>query len=284
LKILGVFMHDYPVLSVALRERVLSYLGRPMSSPGTRAVNTLLRAYTTKVPWESVFRIAKRMRTPILDQCPRWPEEFWTDAIEHGGGGTCFESNYAFLALLRSMGYEGYLTINHMGESIGCHAAIVLLVDGQKQLLDVGIPLHKTLQLHPDRMTRVSSAFHTYIVTPQPEGQYLVERTHHPKRYIYTLVDKAVANDPYQTAVTQDYGTNGLFLDRVIMTKVIDEKIWRFNSSDHPLRLEAFDRSSKTEILLPERLLARRLASHFGMDRQIIQDALDAVGSNPLKV
>lgn len=270
-------MYDYPVLSAALRERVLTYLGRPTSSPGTRAVNTLLRAYIAKVPWESVFRIAKRTRTPMLDQCPRWPEEFWADALEHGGGGTCFESNYAFLALLRSLGYEGYLTINNMGESIGCRTAIVLRLDGQKQLVDVGIPLHRTLQLHPDRMTRVSSAFHTYIVTPQSEGHYLVERTHHPKRYMYTLVDKVATNAPYQAAVTQDYGDNGLFLDRVIITKVIDGKIWRFNSSDHPLHLEAFDRNSKTEILLPENLLARRLASCFGMDRQIIQDALDAL-------
>ena len=52
----------------------------------------------------------------------------------------------------------------------------------------------------------------------------------------------------------------------------------------YPLRLEAFDRASKTEILLPEKLLARRLASNFGMDRQVIQDALNALASTQPKV
>ena len=167
-----------------------------------------------------------------------------------------------------------------MGESIGCHTAMVLLLDGQKQLVDVGIPLHRAAQLHPDRITRVSSAFHTYIITPRPEGHYVVERTHHPQRYVYTVLDQPVFNDHYRAATIQDYGKEGLFLDRIIISKVIEGKIWRFNSSDHPWHLEAFDRTSKAEILLPENLLARRLASHFSMGRQVIQDALDVVASD----
>lgn len=272
-------MFDYPELPASLCDRVLNYLGCPPLKAETRAVNGLISAYVRKVPWESAFRIVKRGRTPGIEERPRWPEEFWSDAIERGGGGTCFESNYAFLALLRSFGYAGYLTINNMGEAVGCHTAIVLLLNGQKRLVDVGIPLHKSLLIRSDQTTRTPTYFHTYLVRPIGGDQYAIERTNHPKRNIYTLVDQPVADHVYRAAMCRDYGEQGLFLDRVIINKVIDGKIWRFNSSELPLQLEAFDRRNKTEILLPAPLLARRLAMHFRMERAVIQMALDVVNA-----
>ena len=113
-------------LSPELTRAVLSYLGVPAAPPTLDLIDTIVTAYTRTVPWESAFRIAKRARTPDTADCPRWPDEFWTDALTRGGGGTCFESNYALFSLLRALGYEGYLTINNMGETVGCHAAIVL--------------------------------------------------------------------------------------------------------------------------------------------------------------
>lgn len=270
-------MIDYPVLSASLRDRVLSYLGYSRAKPSTQALNSLLIAYVQKVPWESVFRIAKQQRTHRQEERPRWPEEFWLDAINHGGGGTCFESNYAFLALLRALGYEGYLTINNLRNVQGNHSAIVLLLNGQKRLVDVGIPLYTSLRLHETQSTRIASYFHTYIAHPQGDGHYAIERTNHPNRALYTLLDHPVTNTTFRAAMLQDYGTQGRFLDRVLINKVIEGKVWRFDSSDRPLRIEAIEPTSKTEILLPASLLARRLASYFTMDRMIVQLALDSI-------
>jgi len=75
---------------------ILAYLKCPPGSPAIRPLNRLIRAYIRSVPWESVFRIAKSASTPDVAQRPRWPDEFWHDAIQSGGGGTCFETNYAF--------------------------------------------------------------------------------------------------------------------------------------------------------------------------------------------
>jgi hypothetical protein len=75
-------MTDYSTLTVTLRDRVLAYLNVLVARPGLRALNGLIAAYVQKVPWESVFRIVKRQRTPQVSDRPRWPEEFWTDAIQ----------------------------------------------------------------------------------------------------------------------------------------------------------------------------------------------------------
>ena len=270
-------MTDYPILSAPLRDRVLSYLGCAPARPSTQVLNRLIIAYVQKVPWESVFRIAKHRHTPAVEARPRWPEEFWVDAIERGGGGTCFESNYAFLAFLRALGYAGYLTINDMGETHGCHSALVLLLNGQKRLVDVGIPLYTSLRLPVAQSTRTASYFHTYIARLVGDGRYTLERTNHPNRYLYTLLDQPVPDATYRAALIQDYGQQGLFLDRVIINKVIEGKVWRFDSRDRPLRIEAIEPTNKTEILLPDSLLARRLASYFAMERAVIQLALNNI-------
>lgn len=270
-------MIDYPVLSGPLRDRVLSYLGYPLAKPSTQALNSLIIAYVQKVPWESVFRIAKQHRMPMPEECPRWPEEFWLDAIERGGGGTSFESNYAFLALLCALGYEGYLTLNDRGEQHGNHSALVLRLNGQKRLVDVGIPLYTSLRLHETQSTRIASYFHSYIAHPKGDARYTIERTNHADRHLYTLLDQPVANTTYQAAMRQEHSQQGLFLNRIIINKVIEGKVWRFDSSDHPLRIEAIEPTNKTEILLPASLLARRLASYFAMDRATIQLALDNI-------
>ena len=111
---------------------ILAYLQCPPESPGIRPLNRLIRAYIRNVPWESVFRIAKSASTPNSTERPRWPDEFWHDAIQSGGGGTCFETNFALFWLLQQLGYTGYLTINDMGEQSGCHAAIILHLNGWK--------------------------------------------------------------------------------------------------------------------------------------------------------
>ena len=91
-------------------DRILRFL-QIRQQPTTLAfLDELVTAYTRRVPWESAFRIAKRATTPVTADCPRWPAEFWKDAQERGGGGTCFESNYAFFWLLQRLGFDGYLT------------------------------------------------------------------------------------------------------------------------------------------------------------------------------
>lgn len=261
----------------ALAHAALGLLGCRAGAPTLRQLNQLISAYVRAVPWESAFRIAKRAATGQTAACARWPAEFWRDAIERGGGGTCFESNYAFWSLLRSLGYEGYLTINDMGQQRACHTAIIVMIDGAKYLADVGIPMHHAVPINPHAPTRRRSTFHTYIVRPAGEQRYEIERTRHPGRNIYTLLDRPVPPTAYESAVEQDYGPDGLFLRRVVITKVIDNVIWRFNSTEQPFMLESFDTTGTKRTLPLPAQPAAMLAAHFGMDEATITRALDAV-------
>jgi arylamine N-acetyltransferase len=263
---------------------ILSFLdvanNRPADLP---LLDSLVGAYTRSVPWESAFRIAKKARVmddPDLGELVdsvRWPAEFWNDAINRGGGGTCFESNYAFFTLLKALGYKGYLTINNMGDSIGCHTAIVLNINGCRWIADVGLPLYVPLLLDPAQETERDSLFHHYTVRPGGGGTYQIDRDRHPKSNCFTLVDLPVDDKVYRSATIKDYGPNGHFLDRVIVNMVIDDQVWRFNSDELPLHLECFHNDRRTNYPLKQNNPQVAIAERFGLDQEVVQIALSAV-------
>lgn len=261
-------------LNPTLAGQVLDYLGLRRALPTLGFLDLLIQRYTASVPWESAFRIAKRSRTALLEDCPRWPEEFWQDALARGGGGTCFESNYAFISLLRALGFAGYLTINDMEETTGCHTAIILTLQGKLWLVDAGYPLYTTMPLESSTSRR-HCRFHTYTLTPNGDNRYQVKRDKHPQLYAFTLVNQPVDEVTYRSATTANYDTQGFFLDRVIITKVIDHQVWRFNSGERPFHLEAFENGARTDYPLQDNP-AVEVAEHFGMNLDIVRMALRA--------
>ena len=259
-------------LSSPLTRMVLTRLGVAAAPPTLSLLDALVNAYVRAVPWETVFRIVKRERVKETAVCPRWPDEFWTDNLERGGGGTCFESNYAFFSLLRALGYEGYLTINNMGDSIGCHSAIILLVDGMKWLVDAGYPLYAPVPVSPHGVMHRATTFMNYTIRPDGENVYQVEQWPHPNTNAFTLIDRPVADADYRAATTRDYGENGLFLDRIVINKIVDNQLWRFNSAELPWRLNRFKDGLQYDVVL-DGDAATAVARHFGMNEKVTQAA-----------
>lgn len=263
-------------LSPKLTNQILKYLGCDRETPSIRYLNRLIQAYNCHVPWESVSRIIKRHTTVDTTLCPRWPEEFWDEALSFGTGGTCFECNLAFYTLLTLLGFTGYLTINDM-ESPACHTASLISLPRQKYLVDVAIPIYCAIPVHSEKITKRLTQYHHYTIRPVGNSKYRVERSHHPKRYIFTLVDVPVPIEDYKMAVAKDYEEGGYFLDRVIIVKVIGNKLWRFSSMDRPFILESFDKTSKEEVKLTPARLEQSLADCFGIPARKIAAALSYV-------
>jgi hypothetical protein len=260
-------------LSNTFVKDILDYLGCPPKQPGLQYLNRLIHSYIRKVPWESVSRIIKRHTTLETKSCPRWPEEFWSAAIQYGFGGTCFESSLAFYSLLTALGYEGYLTVNDMGDSRGCHAAIILIFAGKKYLVDITIPVHAAICMDPQKTVRRKTALFDYILRPVSNDRYEAERS--PGKNLFTLIDVPVSLPDYFAIVEDDYTeTTGRFLKSVVMVKVIDGRAQRFFSDQKPCKLESFDRTGKMETFLEPHILPHTLAGLFQMPEDSISAAL----------
>jgi len=274
---------DMTLISNSLATDILDYLGLSTKTPTMRYLNQLIHAYIRRVPWESVSRIIKRYTTPETKDCPRWPEEFWQDAMSYGFGGTCFESSLAFYSLLTTLGYAGYLTVNDMGDTSGCHAAIVLLLNGDKYLVDITIPVHAAIRLDPQKVVRRRTPLFNYILRPVSENKYEVERSHYQSNNLFTLIDVPVSLTEYQTIIEDDYTeSRGLFLKRVVMVKVVYEKGQRFFSDQLPFKLESFDRAGRMEKYIEPKNLPHALAEVFQMPEDSISAALAWIQNPPM--
>lgn len=260
-----------------MTEKVLNHLECPRKAPTLHYLNRLIHAYIRKVPWESVSRIIKRRTTPDTRDCPRLPEEFWSDALQHGFGGTCYESSLAFYSLLMSLGYEGYLTVNDMGETRGCHAAITILFGGQKYLVDVTIPVHVAVRINPCRVTRRRTLLYNFALHPVRKNVYEVMRSHHPNRVAFTLIDVPVSLPDYHLILQNDYLETGYFNKSVVINKVIKNRTTRFFSDQKPYKLERFNRHGKRETPLRIKSLPRMLAETFHMPEGEIAVALSYI-------
>ena len=272
-------MSDTAPLPPEITRRVLRRFGLEDAPPPNRqTLRYLLNQYTRIVPWESASRIVRRAGHQRLEDCAALGAVFWENALAHGTGGTCYESNYAFFGLLRRLGYQGCLTVNNMGDAIGCHTAIIVWLDGDKTLVDVGLPIYAPLPIRAGQETVAESPFFTYRVEPLGNDVYDIWRDRHPNPKAFTLIDKPVADAPYRQAAMQDYQPpTGLFLDAVVINKVIDGQLWRFNSHDLPLHIQAFVDGQRRDVPLGDDA-AGQLAERFKIDRGILAAALDVPG------
>ncbi len=261
------------------RDRVLAWLGVP--APGrTRAwLDALLVAYGHRVPWESASRIVRRRRHATPDACVAAPPAFWDAAMQRGLGGTCFESNAALAALLASVEIPSTLTINDMPPSVGVHTALIVEAEGERFVVDAGYPLYAAVPLpRGDAPSEVPTPWGTFSAAPSPagDGRYTIVQRPHPRAHAFELVDRPVPASAYERATCDDYGPGGLFLDRVVVRKIVAGDVWRFTTGDQPWVLERFRSGTRTTEPLPDDVdgVAVRLARHFTIDEATVREAL----------
>lgn len=267
-----------PPVPPSLADAVLRYLGVPAPRADQAWLDTLVQHYGQRVPWESASRIA-RLATQPPAQRPQLPEAFWQRALTQGTGGTCFESNAALSALLARLGFDGVLTINDMADTRACHTALIVSLGTGRVVVDVGYPIYAALPLDAGTASSESPWF-TYQVVPVGERRYRLENHPHPLPYLFDLIDAPVSPDAYVDALRRDYQPGGLFLDRVVLRKVVDGRVWRFTSHERPWHLQCFVDGTRVDHPLAQDVddAAPHLTRHFGVDVETMAVALATVG------
>ena len=265
-------------LPEGLSQRVLRRFNLPTDAPpNLSTLRRFLARYTRTVPWESASRIVRRSQHAEAADCAVLGADFWESHFQLGTGGTCYESNYAFFALLRGIGYDGYLTINDMGSAIGCHSAIIVLLHGQKYLVDVGFPLHAILPLPDGQESTAESQFMRYTAKPLSDRRCEIWRSVPRDERVFQLNDKPVGEADYRATTLYDYRRDGgQFLNVVVIHKVVDNQLWRFNSDERPLRLQQFVAGARNDHYLGDDP-AGEVADKFGIARAIVAEALTAI-------
>ncbi len=259
---------------------VLAWLGLPPPTPTRAWLDALLASYGQRVPWESASRIVRRASVGTPDEAVASPRAFWDTSRRLGWGGTCFESNAALAALLDAVGIPSVLTINDRPPLPACHTALIVNVDGERLVVDAGFPLYAAVPLPDgDEVRAVTTPWGTFSAARAGKGRYAIGQQPHPRPLAFELVDRPVAPTDYARAASADYGPEGLFLDRVVVKKVVDGDVWRFASSERPWVLERFRDGVRETRSLPADSggAAAAIARHFSMDEATVVRAIGLV-------
>jgi arylamine N-acetyltransferase len=258
-------------------EAILNHLKVPQSPPTLAYLQELITAYCSRVPWESVSRIARKATFPREEDCVLSAPAFWEGALRLGTGGTCYESNWAFFYLLEGLGFKGYPTINTIQDKSSLHSALIIEIGGRKYLVDIGYPTYAPILVDEDAVTTTGSAQAAYRCTPLSTNEYRIEIFPHPAPYLYHLSDIPVSAKDYREIMRKDYGKGGLFLDRIVMRKLVHDVPTRFDSADLPYNIHTLMGGKKEKTYLEGEKLEAQLSHHFGLDADLIRQAFLAL-------
>jgi arylamine N-acetyltransferase len=255
-----------------MKQSILEYLRVEEDKPSLEYLQRLMTAYCSTVPWESLSRILRKSKFKVPEKCIKLENEFWNDAIKIGTGGTCYESNLAFDFLLKSLGFETYLTINKIKDKSSLHSAIIVSIDSMKYIVDIGYPLYAPIPIKKNEVSFIHQNQIEYRSTYLSDEKYLIENFPNQKPYLYDLTDKPVCLKDYLQICKVDYGENGLFLDRIIMRKVKKGVPTRFDSEDQPYNIHLFQNGLKSKQLLDIEKMIPTLSEYYNINIDIVKD------------
>ena len=258
-----------------MTKNILQHLRIKEYRPGLEYLQELITAYCTIVPWESISKIVKKAMCKNPEDCLRLENEFWTQSFKYGTGGTCYESNWAFYKLLKSLGFDSYLTINKMVDKSSVHSAIVVTINKSKYIVDIGYPLYAPIPLVKYSISYANHQLIKYRSSYIGLNEYLIENFPHPKPYLYHLTDIPVSGSDYLNISIADYCETGLFLDRIIIRKIIDNTPTRFDSEDLPYNIHQLQNGTKTKNNLRDENLINTLSDYFALNIDVIRKAFE---------
>lgn len=269
------------------RAGVLRKLRLPREAPTLDYLRRLQLAFKHHVPWESASRIVRAATVARQQDRPRRPAEFWQRAIVDGTGGTCFESDYAFGALLRALGYRAEFRINDMPDEneVACHAAVVVTLDGARYLSDVGLgsPIECPLPLDVEGERVVEGATERYRLRPESPDTVDLRREgaldDQENAPMYLFVDRPVSDEAYDARLVEDYGEGGLFLDAVRLTRWFADGTALRYSPGRGL-IERIDRRWRDRAWHSDDRV-RELSRLFAMPHALIARAFSEIGATP---
>ncbi|GEC90602.1 arylamine N-acetyltransferase [Brevibacillus brevis] len=265
----------------------LHRLGLKQEAASLSYLSALCRAHLQTFPYENVSKLLSYYSYKT-NSVPT-PSAYIENAILHDFGGTCYASNASFLALLRELGFSGYL-ISLADE----HAAIIIteLLDSADLLYvdtAAAAPFFQPVPFTSDPLYLSSFGYESAQIAPDPA---------HPRRYRFRrmrhqeLVNDSWYFDPIQKreladlapAIARSFQPDATFLtclrlhlyqlsqNRCLSLKNNSLFILYENGEDQNLHLRSIDE------------LESIVASEFGLPRLPVREAVSALAAAGIDV
>jgi arylamine N-acetyltransferase len=264
-----------PSLAPALVERLLMKLGlRQRPTLDLAGLNTLYAAVSANIPFDNFQKriwFASPQTTPLPGGDPN---EFFSNWLQHGTGGTCWPLNGAMYALAHALGFDARRIVGSViveGYPRGAnHGSVLVTLDGINYLVDAWMAAFKVLPLMPGKPSSTGRGIHDVSAVPIESGFEIISYPgfdrEHPLPFRpepeYVLVDHALFIARYDRTKTV-----GFFNDAIFICRHFPDSILTMGRKSK-FHLAADGTLTKTEPTEAERKTS--LTEEFGLSEEIV--------------
>jgi len=251
-------------------EEILEALDLPSGQPGSGYLQTLFARFNNRVPFETASKIVRNAEASDSAGKPRRPELFWVEHLDSGAGGTCFARVAAFDALLGDLGFVRRVALGRVASEFD-HAALLVTLEGEEWICDVGFPLPVVLRcaegetesaLGALRATREGHGWRIELLGGVPEGPRELE-----------IFAAPVTREQFDRRWQETYRPESKFLSAVTLLREKEGRSLSFAAGE--IRVD--DLHSRTRIPLPAPR-APILEDQFGIARELLERAFSLAG------
>jgi len=255
----------------------LAILGVARREPGLEALRELLAAHLTRVPFENISKLYYRKRLGLVNL----PEiGLYLDGIDnHHFGGTCYSNNYHFYLLLCSLGYEAKLCAADM-KTPQVHALNMIRIEGREYLADTGYaaPLLEPIPRDLAVDYEIILGRDRYVMKPQDaDGCSRLELYRDGVlRHGYLARPEPRKIEDLSKVIAASFSADATFLNSVLLVRFFPGR----SVLIHNLTLvESEGNKSTAHALANCDELISAIEKHFGMKREIVEEAVGQLGN-----
>jgi N-hydroxyarylamine O-acetyltransferase len=267
-----------PSLSESQMDAYLRVLGVAMAGPSRGALNELVRAQVTRVPFENISKLY-RFKHQGLAGIPSI-EDYLDGIVRFHFGGTCYPNNFHFCRLLRTLGYDAALCGADMPPGEDVHAAITVAVDGRDLLVDVGYgaPFLEPLPRDAGHDVMLRFGRDRYVLKPRDDrGRSRLDMYRDGELlHGYLLKPTPRRIEHFSQVVLDSFHESATFMNAVDLIRFSDvDSVVIYNLSI----IRSTPDSFSIERLNDREELAQAIEREFGIPAEIARDAIAGIGT-----
>jgi arylamine N-acetyltransferase len=245
------------------------------SKPDLRQLRIILRHYS-KIPYENISKIIRQDQFWQEDAWRvRLPEEVMQDYITKHLGGTCFSLTFFLQSILICSGYTCYPVMADMRAGKNIHCCVIALLKGKKYLIDPGYLLNQPMEISPKDSRLYKTEFTGVELrhSGEKDSYNLFTFSQQSNKWRYRFTDRPVAQDEFLQHWLASFNWNSMHA--LCLTKSTDNSLLYIRKNF--MRETTLSGKKNYNI---KRNLHEAIHRHFGIDREIVEQALAALQQN----
>jgi len=255
--------------------RYLSLLGIRRQRPGFEFLKEILRAQTSKIPFENISKLYYKKRLNLRHLIAF---QLYLDGIEkYGFGGTCYSVNFYLNQLLNWLGYDVKLCGADM-KNPDVHIVNILNIKNCEFLIDAGYaaPFSMPLPLDLPVDYSINMGNDRYILKPRDNNKRSQIELYQNGELVhgYTVNPQARNIGEFRHVIEDSFKENSTFMNALLLTRFDDNN---FIVIHNMTLIESSLQSSKKHSFDTIEQLALAINNLFGLPGSIVLESLEGV-------